>query len=288
MYADTRKRRCVNDGGACNAFEFVDAVGRCQRCPLDSVADPLKFERSCIFKLGQEQMVELLSVAPTWADYGMEDAMTLRLKRYWETASMGGGPLMKSLTSFRFSKGLKSVTVASIGVPLPRLMEERNTYGFSIIKRVQFAAESTYFYDIWVLSTNRGDAAALRDLVRDQQKSATAALCCWTTGAEVAKYVNGFARVIHYVSQDHHSATPGSAFQIWEGEVKGGKPFGFSRFTTAASDYSFVGYLKTWSTAQKGTGLFFRKSVLEYSGFYSDGAPVEEKPGIVMDFDEFI
>jgi len=155
------------------------------------------------------------------------------------------------------------------------------------LKQVAFSAASTYYYDIWILATREEDTASL-ELWATDSEYADVTKCCWTTGLEIAKKLNGFARVIHYFDKENEGKQPTTAFQIWEGEVKDGKPYGFSRFISATSDYSFVGYMRNWFTTLNGTGLFFKESQLLHSGIYDDSAKIEDTPATIQELTEFV
>lgn len=192
---------------------------------------------------------------------------------------------MNSLAGIRFTNGIEKAEVTSIRVPLLEQIQQTPTFGYFELERIAFSKDSTYFYDAWLLSTSQKDAQILEGYTGDLFKGSI--ICCWTTGPEISKKLTGFARIIHYYDKYNEGSKPSTAFQIWEGVVREGKPNGFCRFISATSDYSFVGFLKNWFTTQKGTGLYFQEEILRYSGIYEDGTPVEEAPAVERHFSEF-
>ena len=99
--------------------------------------------------------------------------------------------------------------------------------------------------------------------------------------------MNGFGRVIHYYDATGAGKQPSTAFQIWEGRLRDGKPHGFSRFVSATSDYAFLGYLRNWFTTLNGTGLFFKEEQLAHSGVYGDAAKLEDDPQTTLQVTQF-
>jgi hypothetical protein len=72
------------------------------------------------------------------------------------------------------------------------------------------------FYDVWIMSTELKDLGRLVDLNRFTGKT----ICCmWNDGWDVARYLNGIARIIWYEDSTDEGATPDFAWRIWEGVV---------------------------------------------------------------------
>lgn len=96
-------------------------------------------------------------------------------------------------------------------------------------------------------------------------------ICCmWNDGWQVAKHLNGIGRVIWYQDTQNKGAQAEFAWRIWEGQIQGGRPDGFSRLIGGKADFSFVGYMSRINKTKKGTGMFFQKRALKYQGIYAD------------------
>lgn len=162
-------------------------------------------------------MISKLSEPPNWTYYDNSATYTQRLQKYWESAAVGGGTLMKDLNGIYFPDD----TLKFIKVPLLQTIRETDTFGYFHIKKIAFSANAAYYYDVWILSTNRADAPTLEAWATDS-KFQEKTKCCWNTGLEISKKLNGFARVIQYNDENSGGARPATTFQLWEGQVKYG------------------------------------------------------------------
>lgn len=131
--------------------------------------------------------------------------------KYWSDKALGGGPLVED-----FKVKYSDDQEYNVKLPLLETIKNSSTYGFFNVNRIAFAAQATYYLDAWVLSTDKEDAKAL-NLWSSDPNYKNEVKCCWNSGLQVSKSINGFARILHYFDQYNEGAQPSSTFQIWEG-----------------------------------------------------------------------
>ena len=95
--------------------------------------------------------------------------------------------------------------------PLKEKINTTPTYGYFQINRIEFQPGINFYYNVQLLATNKDDIDSLK-VWSTEGKFKDVVKCCWTTGLQVAKRLNGFARVIHYQDNVNDGLTPASAF----------------------------------------------------------------------------
>lgn len=132
--------------------------------------------------------MKLFETAPTWADYNLEGAGTQRLKKYWSDPELGGGPITADLSTPNAS-GIKT--------PLRAKMQSASVHGYYEIKKIQDSKWPGTYFDVWLLSTDE-DVTKLEEWSKDPESTK----CCWGSGEEVQRFLNGFGRMISYYDPD--------------------------------------------------------------------------------------
>ena len=186
----------------------MNEAGLCEDCPENTVpsrADP----RSCVNDPGQ--MVALFETAPDWGYYNPDNVDTIRIRAYWETASVSGGPI---------TQPLRTADLTPVKTPLLDLMYSTRSYGYFNINKVQWSIQSSNYFDVWVLATKEEDVAVLSRLA--EQDPGLVICCMWDDGIRVHQYLNGFARVIRYQDRANLGSQPEGTYIMWEGEVTDG------------------------------------------------------------------
>ena len=80
--------------------------------------------------------------------------------------------------------------------------------------------------------------------------------------------MTGWARMIQYEVKDKNilASPPKTILKIYEGQMSKGAPSGFGRLILP--DFSFVGYLRDWTTTKQGTGIYHKNLMIKYQGIY--------------------
>ena len=206
-------------------------------------------------------MVGLLGTVPDFEYYNIESATTKVVKEYWETKSLGGGPLTGPMEM--------EADKNEVSTPLESMINTVENFGYFEMKRIQSSRGQPHLlYDVWILATQVEDLGRLLDLT----SYVKAPICCFWHGEGwgVARHLNGVARVIGYQDHQASGSKPSSALRMWEGQVAGGLPMGFGRAISGEDDYAFVGYLDSLTTTMKGTGAYFTGLALKHTGIYDN------------------
>ena len=70
---------------------------RCVECPKNAVQNPWDPTTCLVDKIDQMAIIEVFETSPDWQYYNISSESTLRIKEYWESYILGGGPLVSFL-----------------------------------------------------------------------------------------------------------------------------------------------------------------------------------------------
>ena len=100
-------------------------------------------------------MIDELKLIPNWAKYNLVDKRTQALQKYWESKTHGGGSLIGPISSSK---------IRNIKTPLSDLIQNTDTYDFYTVKKLQLYNGSTWFHDMWILTTRESDGVVLQEI----------------------------------------------------------------------------------------------------------------------------
>ena len=92
--------------------------------------------------------------------------------------------------------------------------------------------------------------------------------------------------MIKYRDEYDRGSSPDSAWEMWEGQVRKGLPYGFARYVNYNKEL-FIGFLNGTSFCIKGNGMLFNNFVMKYSGFYELDVTFRSKPSNDRYYSEF-
>ena len=227
--------------------------------------------------------IDTMQKPPDWSKYGdTTKEKTKNIKESYNNNLNGGGDITKPKYAGDESKMIETPFTKKVMDAKAKLEEkgfkgETDKGGFIILKDVPKTKGSDVKYDVWVYQAD--DPEGFKELL---PLNNTAPSRTWEASADdagIGAKVNGVGRRITY----KETGGKKEMLDMYEGDLKEGKPKGFGRIMKGEDKSVFVGEVeeKDGQVKADGLGIYYKDEQFKDMGKWDKGADIGVKPTVI-------